>query len=196
MAIAKHKAAQAEANSDLDLDLRTANETLAKARATAKADQSEVQRLEAADLPLDATDADIERHVHALSVAKVRVSISAKRLAAAEANAVAIAESAAEAKREDNLKTAIKYQIEMVERFRAEYPAAMAGLFRLLFECHLAESTIWAVHKDLPKGAPGPESVFGFSGRDPAHVWIQLVDAMGGVVWQNDEHGDIASASF
>jgi hypothetical protein len=52
-----------------------------------------------------------------------------------------------------------------------------------------------AVHKDLPKGAPGPESVFLFSGHEPAHVRLQLVDATGGVIWQNDENGDIASAS-
>jgi hypothetical protein len=77
MASAKHKdPSRGYAKGDLDHDLQQANEAKAAARASAEVDQAEATRLETAELPLDASDADIERHVHALSVAKVRASLS------------------------------------------------------------------------------------------------------------------------
>ena len=187
------RAKQGEAKLALDPDLQQANEALSKARAAAEADQAEAQRLEAAELSLDASDEDIERHVHALSVAKVRADLSRRRVAAAETAAAAVAEKAAEEKREDNLKRAIRHQLEMVGRFRAEYPAAMAGLFRLMFEANLAESAIEAAAKDLPAAAEKPDTVFWFRGFKPAHLRLQLVDDHDEVIWEGDEHNDIRS---
>jgi hypothetical protein len=109
---------------------------------------------------------------------------------------LAIAEKAAEARREDNLKRALSHQLEMVERFRAVYPESMGNLFRLMFECHMAEAAIWDAGKDMPAGAERPNSIFQFTGHDPAHLRLQVISKGGVVLWQGDEHSDAASDRF
>ena len=128
---------------------------------------------------------------------KSRVGLSDKRLASLEAAKRQAAEKVAIAARETNYQSAVEGQAEAVAQFRAQYPEAVANIFRALVGAHMSENQVWRLGNNLPEGKKQPPAVFGFTADvDPAHVRVQLLARSGEILWQGDENSDIRSQEW
>lgn len=188
------KPALAEARAQAEIEARKATERVDQARSKLDADKAAQERVAATTLPLDATDAQIDELALATVRINTRVGLSERALAAAEVAAKAIVEEAARAACAEEHRRIFTDQNDVVERFRGEYPQAVAKLFLLFSEAHAIQMDGQKLAMNPVAGEDPYMSVFRFSSNSPpATLRILVLDGAHEVVWQGDQNSDVQS---